>query len=904
MRNPNSNSRPKAFLTRLKIISRFIAITSLVAPGAMQAAAPSTEAVATLQEPFLIKLRQPLRRSLNLRAEIAAVKATAQGQNLVIDRWFPSEDALILRLRATVYLDRATKEAILRRLNGLPAVEFATTTSAAAGQIQPSLLTTPFISDSEIPEPRLRGFRNFDKVALERRIDPNAPHTKGILFVKTKEEALFGSAAATTRVTAAADHARVRGRVKEVLNDSESERSELIEFDEDQVPIMEMIRRYHALPWVEYAEPQYSMYLLDTGVNDPYANGSFGYHLDKIQARKAWDIKHDTNQIVAVIDTGLWVTVQNGAITGGHPDLIGNIFSDLSNTNFITSENGLNNPFDTSGAFGAVDTQDPVQVDYFSGGHGTHVAGIIGAMANNGIGSAGIAWSCRILPFRVFDQHERPRASFDSDVATAIDRAVVKAAKIINMSFGGPFAQKIADAIAGIPAAARGANAQTAMVIAAGNSGACATGLPNNDTNPVYPASLPYPNLIAVANTDESDALHCSSSYGPFTVDLAAPGTNIVSTLNAQSSAAGYPYNYLTGTSMSAPHVSGTLALIRETFPQSTTSEVLDRVRMGVDVLDSLDGDRQPGQLRDFKGSVSTGGRLNAYRALLPRSKMANVSCRAKAEAGDGIVINGFILRSNTTIVIRGIGPSLSAQGVVEPLSDPYLRLVNGQGIVIAENDNWKINPQTQQSQQAAIEATGIPPGNDLESAIVIDLPAGAYTAQLSGVGGGQGVALTEVYELSPIADPSAPADPDKDLRRTQNLSSRVTVRGGEQIAILGLIVTGREPDAATPAPARRVIFRAIGPSLMAQGVSNALADPKLQLFDSAGNMLAENDNWRTADTSSTGIYQQKIKAVGFEPISDQESIIVATLPPGSYTITCQGVGGAQGVALVEAYEY
>ena len=921
---------------------------ALFGAGPLIAVSPAPDNGATLQEPFIVKLTQPSRRSLNLRAQLAHIKGVAQSEHLVVDRWFASEDGLIIRMRPSSYLDRASKESILQRLNKLPAVEFATTTSSAAGQLQPALFEKAFASDSEIPESRLRGFRDFDKAAHETRISPNAPRTKGILFVQAKEEALFGSAGAATRAQAAADHARLGGRVKEVLTDSASERSELIEFDEDQISIMDMIRRYHALPWVEYAEPQYSMFLLDTGVNDPYANGEPGYHLKRIQAHKAWDIKHDTNQIVAVIDTGIWFRVRDNGTFNAHPDLVGNnparprgnIFSDLSNTNFITTDFGPNDPFDDSGVWNQFKTATPEPNDRFSGGHGTHVAGIIGAVANNSIGPAGIAWTCQILPYRVFDKNELPRSAFDTDVLNAIDRAVAKQAKIINMSFGGPFAQKIADAVAGRPNTVRPANAQTAMVAAAGNFGDCAAstqtlepsptpgsgeppgdgtgdpppaassidplahGFPNNDIDPVYPASLPSPNLIAVANTiaqeghSLDDSLHCSSSYGPFTIDLAAPGLNIVSTMNAQSAAAGLPYQYLHGTSMAAPHVSGTLALIRETFPQSTVWELLDRIRMGVDVVDALDGNRQPGQLRDFKGSVSTGGRLNAYRALLPRSKMGNVSCRAKVETGEARVINGFILRSNTTVVIRGIGPSLSNFGVSGPLADPYLELFNSANAVIAQNNNWK------DTQQAAIQATGIPPTDDLESAIVIDLAAGAYTAQLTGVGQGQGIALTEVYELSPIADPIAAPDPEKDLKRTQNLSSRVMVRGGDQVAILGLIVTGLQPpNAATPASARRIMFRAIGPSLTALGVNNALADPKLQLF-SNGVMIAENNNWKDADTMPTNIYRKKIEEATLHPSFDQESIIIATLPPGPYTVICSAADGGQGVALVEAYEY
>jgi hypothetical protein len=319
---------------------------------------------------------------------------------------------------------------------------------------------------------------------------------------------------------------------------------------------------------------------------------------------------------------------------------------------------------------------------------------------------------------------------------------------------------------------------------------------------------------------------------------------------------------------------------------------------MSVDVLPTLNGNTPEGQLRDYKGVVSTGGRLNAYRALLPRSKMANVSCRAKTETGDNIVINGFILRAETTVVIRGIGPSLAAFGVSGSLADPLLELFNSTGASLKQNDNWK------DSQQAEIQATGLAPTNDLESAIIMTLPAGAYTAQLRGVNDGQGVALTEVYELSPIADPAAAPDQAQDLKRTQNLSSRVIVRGGDQLAILGMIVSGRQPGTSTPAPARRLIFRARGPST---GVPGALADPQLELYDVNGNLLAQNNDWQYSDANATVLYPQiyrnKIAGSGFQP-GTKESVIIATLPPGAYTLQCRGRDSGQGIAIVEAFEY
>jgi subtilisin family serine protease len=888
-------------------------------------AAP-TEPVPTLQEAFLVKLKQPLRSSQQMHPEIGRAKSTIQRDGLTIERWFASPDGLLLRARAARYLDRPTKEAILRRLNGLDGVELATTTSASAGQMQPSLFANAFASDNQIPEARLRGFREFDKTAHEARIRPEAPRAKGVLFVQTKEEALFGPAAAQTRLVAAADHARLGNRVAKVHKDSGTERAEIVEFDEDEVSLMEMIRRYHALSWVEYAEPQYFVSPMHAGshdpISDPLTNGPSGDHLRRIQATKAWEIKHDTAQIVAVIDSGLLTT--HSDFGGEWPD--GNRFSNLSGTSIAGSS-----------------TSDDT-------GHGTHVAGIIGALGNNGTGSAGIAWRCQLLPYKV-SSGGFLRTGADTDVALAIDRAVEKGAGIINMSFGlNAYGEKVAAAVKGNPAT--NSNGQTVMVAVPGNGGHfCfdppppgggddtdpqptptpaefsheSSGPGNLDTAPVYPASLPYPNLVAVANSDANDELYCkasaqdpggSSSYGPFTVDLAAPGTNIISTISTSNNA----YAYMTGTSMAAPHVSGTLALIRQTYPHSTAWELLDRVRMGVDVNPSLSGlspspTPGPTPLRDFKGVVSTGGRLNVYRALLPRSKMANVSSRAKVETGDGIVINGFILRAATRVLVRGIGPSLANAGVTAPLGNPYLKLINLHGTTVAENNDWR------DTQQAAIAATGIPPSDDLESAIVMDLGAGAYTAQVSGLHGGQGEALVEVYELTEIADPLNRGPNweedwrQRDMQRTQNFSSRTMIRGNEQTLILGLIVTGKGVSASdTPPAARRVLIRALGRSLVGPGLSESdvLADPQLELFtsvsDGNGNtthtLLAQNNNWKDADTSTLGVYQQKVREAGFEPGSDLESIIIATLTPGAYTIHCRAADGGQGIASVEIYEY
>jgi hypothetical protein len=133
-------------------------------------------------------------------------------------------------------------------------------------------------------------------------------------------------------------------------------------------------------------------------------------------------------------------------------------------------------------------------------------------------------------------------------------------------------------------------------------------------------------------------------------------------------------------------------------------------------------------------------------------SQLANISSRGLVQTGNNVMIGGFVAgpanAANTQVVVRGIGPSLSSSGVPSPLQDPTLELHNSNGDKIATNDNWKIDDKTQQSQQAAIEATGLAPKDDRESAILIELAPGAYTAILAGKGNATGNALVEIYNV------------------------------------------------------------------------------------------------------------------------------------------------------------
>jgi plastocyanin len=256
-------------------------------------------------------------------------------------------------------------------------------------------------------------------------------------------------------------------------------------------------------------------------------------------------------------------------------------------------------------------------------------------------------------------------------------------------------------------------------------------------------------------------------------------------------------------------------------------------------------------------------------------SQLLNISTRMRVQTGENVMIGGFIVTGTQQkkVLVRAIGPSLAQSNVSDFLADPMLELHAGNGALIAQNNNWK------DTQQAEIEATTVPPKNDLESAIVSTLPANnsAYTAVVQGANSGTGVGLVEVYDLNQAADSTL-----------ANISTRGFVLTDTNVMIGGFILGNASGGA-------RVIARGIGPSLAQSGVGNALADPTLQLRDSNGALVRENDNWK--DTQATEIQQS-----GVAPANDLESAIIATLPPGPYTAILAGKNRGTGVGLVELY--
>jgi hypothetical protein len=258
--------------------------------------------------------------------------------------------------------------------------------------------------------------------------------------------------------------------------------------------------------------------------------------------------------------------------------------------------------------------------------------------------------------------------------------------------------------------------------------------------------------------------------------------------------------------------------------------------------------------------------------------KVLDVSTRLHVETGQHVGIAGFIISGNTAkkVIVRALGPTLAQFGVPGVLQNPALNLFDSSNNLIASNDNWK------SAQQTEIQASGYAPGDDREAAIIETLAPGSYTAVVRGIAATVGTALLEVYDL----DQSSSS-------LITNISTRGSVGTDANVMIGGFIVGGGlgiNGDGSS-----EVLVRALGPELTNFGISDALQDPKIDLFDGNGNLLASNDNWKDSQ-------QAAIQATGLAPGDDREPAILTTLIQGNWTAILRGKNNTTGVGLIELY--
>jgi subtilisin family serine protease len=342
-------------------------------------------------------------------------------------------------------------------------------------------------------------------------------------------------------------------------------------------------------PRVRFAEQDVA-YSIDTLPNDPSFGQLWGLNNTgqpvktsvgtpdaDIDAPEAWGTTTGSSSVVvAVVDSG---------VDWHHPDLAANIWTNPGESCPGCATDGVDNDGngyvdDVRGWDFVNDDNDPSD----DNGHGTHVAGTIGASGSNGVGVTGVNWNVQIMPLKFIAANGEGTAD---DAVRAILYATRMGAVVSNNSWGGEeFSQALEDSIA--DADAHG----SLFVAAAGNSAR------NTDTTPDYPSGFDVPNVLTIGATDQSDVRAWFSNYGRRSVDLAAPGTNIYSTWPGGS------YRFLDGTSMAAPHATGVVALAKAAFPSASAIGLKTLLLRTVDPNSS------------FAGLSSTGGRLNARSAV------------------------------------------------------------------------------------------------------------------------------------------------------------------------------------------------------------------------------------------------------------------------------------------------
>jgi subtilisin family serine protease len=349
--------------------------------------------------------------------------------------------------------------------------------------------------------------------------------------------------------------------------------------------VLDMVRRYQESGLVEFAEPDLRLTLAATP-NDPAFTNGLLWHLNNvgqnggkvdadIDAPEGWDIANSaSNVVVAMVDSGVRYT---------HEDLAANMWinpREIPGNGLDDDANGFID--DVHGINAAANNGDPIDLI----GHGTQVAGFIGGVGDNGLGTAGVAWRVRIMVCRFYTDSG---TGFLSDAAQCIDYALANGAQIINGSFvTTSFSPVLYNAMNNCR------NAGIIFVAAAGNDAV------NTDATPYYPAGFNFDNIVAVAATTRNDGLAGFSNYGAVSVDLAAPGEDVYSTFNSADN--GYAPN--SGTSFASPIVAGAFALLRARNPSASYRQLIQQLLGTVDPLPAL------------AGKCVTGGRLNLVRAL------------------------------------------------------------------------------------------------------------------------------------------------------------------------------------------------------------------------------------------------------------------------------------------------
>jgi subtilisin family serine protease len=408
-----------------------------------------------------------------------------------------------------------------------------------------------------------------------KRDTDNADFAPDRILVKTKEGASVGTIEATNRK----NKARTKKKIPRT-------RVSVVGLPGD-LPVEEAVKRYENSPDVEYAEPDYKVY---PGQSSPAPNdprypelydlentGQKGGTVDAdIDAPDAWSsTTGEAGTVVAVIDRG---------VDTNHPDLKNNIWTNEDEVADNGVDDDRNGYVDDVNGWDFYSNDNSVYDSTTDDWHGTHVSGTIAAEGNNSTGVVGVNWRAKIMPLKFVGPGG---VGYTSDAIEALNYAVANGAPISNNSWSKPyFSRSLFDAV-------KAADTKGHLFVASAGNNA-----EDNELVDHYPSDYDLPNIIAVSATDNTDSLASFSNYGAISVDLAAPGVHVLSTVPNNS------YGFGSGTSMAAPHVAGAAALVKARFPSLDHYGIKDRILSSVD--------HKP----DLAGRTATGGRLNVAKAV------------------------------------------------------------------------------------------------------------------------------------------------------------------------------------------------------------------------------------------------------------------------------------------------
>ncbi|MSU50665.1 MAG: hypothetical protein EXS37_16525 [Opitutus sp.] len=283
---------------------------------------------------------------------------------------------------------------------------------------------------------------------------------------------------------------------------------------------------------------------------------------------------------------------------------------------------------------------------------------------------------------------------------------------------------------------------------------------------------------------------------------------------------------------------------------------------------------------------TNTAGTVTSTAATVAvnTSRIVNLSIRSALTPGAALLTVGFVVSgSGKNLLARGVGPTLAQFGLTNALADPRIALFAGSS-ALANNDNWSTAANAAQvsSTAAQIGAFALGAGSN-DAAVLTSFDDGTYSAQISGPANASGIVLVELYDANPAS-----------ASRLVNVSTRAQVGRGENILVAGFVVSGNAP--------KTLLIRAIGPTLAAFGVTDVLADPRLEIIGStATGTVAANDNWGGSTALSSAF-----AARGAFPLAaadSKDAALLVTLQPGNYSAQVSGVGDTTGEALIEIYE-